>query len=82
MLVDVDDAEGRVLTTGFVAERQELTDRNLLAAWLTHPWMTVGVVGAIHWEALRIWLKGEKVRQRPTKPEWPVTVVTAAKLAA
>ena len=75
VLVDVDDAEGRVLATGFVAERQELTDRSLLRAWLTHPWMTAGVVAAIHWEALFIWLKGEKIRQRPAKPEWPVTVV-------
>ena len=82
VLVDVDDAEGRVLATGFVAERRELTDRNLARAWLTHPWMTFGVVGAIHWEALFIWLKGEKIRQRPAKPEWPVTVVTPAKLAA
>jgi hypothetical protein len=75
VLVDVDDAEGRVLATGFVAERQDLTDRNLLQAWLTHPWMTAGVVAAIHWEALFIWLKGEKIRQRPAKPGWPVTVV-------
>jgi len=75
VLVDVDDAEGRVLATGFVAERQALTDRNLVRAWLTHPWMTAGVMGAIHWEALFIWLKGEKIRQRPTKPAWPVTVV-------
>jgi len=75
VLVDVDDAEGRVLATGFVAERQDLTDRNLARAWLTHPWMTVGVVGAIHWEALFIWLGGEKIRRRPAKPEWPVTVV-------
>ena len=82
VLVDVDDAEGRVLATGFVAERQDITDRALLQAWLTHPWMTVGVVAAIHWEALRIWLKGEKIRQRPVKPDWPVTVVTPAKLAA
>lgn len=82
VLVDVDDAEGRVLATGFVAERRELTDRNLLGAWLTHPWMTLGVVVAIHWEALFIWLKGEKIRQRPAKPAWPVTVVTPAKLAA
>jgi DUF1365 family protein len=82
VLVDVDDAEGRVLATGFVAERRELTDRALLKAWLTHPWMSVGVVGAIHWEALFIWLKGEKIRQRPVKPAWPVTVVTPAKLAA
>jgi DUF1365 family protein len=33
------------------------------------------VLGAIHWEALIMWLKGEKIRQRPAKPEWPVTVV-------
>ena len=82
VLVDVDDAEGRVLATGFVAARHALTDRALFRAWLTHPWMTVGVVAAIHWEALRIWLKGEKVRQRPMKPAWPVTVVTPASLAA
>jgi len=78
VLVDVDDAEGRILATGFVAERQALTDRNLFRAWLTHPWMTAGVMGAIHWEALIIWLKGEKVRQRPPAPAWPVTVVTPA----
>ena len=82
VLVDVDDAGGRVLATGFVATRQELTDRVLARAWLTHPLMTLGVVGAIHWEALWIWLKGEKVRQRPAKPAWPVTVVTPASLAA
>ncbi|WP_337185096.1 DUF1365 family protein [Phenylobacterium sp.] len=82
VLVDVDDAEGRVLATGFVARRRDLTDSNLLHAWLTHPWMTAGVVAAIHWEALFIWLKGGKIRQRPAKPAWPVTVVTPAKLAA
>ncbi|WP_296595189.1 DUF1365 domain-containing protein [Phenylobacterium sp.] len=82
VLVDVDDADGRVLATGFAGEREDLTDRNLLRAWLRHPWMTVGVLGAIHWEALFIWLKGEKIRQRPQKPAWPVTVVTPAELAS
>ena len=82
VLVDVDDAEGRILATGFVARRQALTDRNLLGAWLTHPWMTLGVMAAIHWEALFVWLKGEAIRPRPPKPAWAVTVVTPAKLAA
>ena len=63
VLVDVDDADGRILATGFVAERWNLTDRNLLIVWLTHPWMTLGVVAAIHWEALFIWLNGQKIRQ-------------------
>jgi uncharacterized protein len=78
VLIDVDDAEGRILTTGFTAERRALCDRNLLKAWLTHPWMTLGAVAAIHWEALIIWLKGEKIRQRPAKPVWAVTVVASA----
>ena len=82
VLIDVDDAEGRLLSTGFVAERRELTDGALVRAWLTHPWMTLGVLGAIHWEALKIWLKGEKVRRRPAAPAWAVTVVTAARIAA
>ena len=82
VFVDVDDAEGRVLAAGFSGQRQDLSDRNLLRAWLTHPWMTLGVLAAIHWEALFMFLKGEKIRQRPPKPVWPVTVVTPASLAA
>ncbi|RAK64379.1 DUF1365 domain-containing protein [Phenylobacterium kunshanense] len=81
VFVDVDDAEGRVLAAGFTGRRQDMTDRNLLKAWIAHPWMTLGVVAAIHWEALFIWLKGEKIRQRPPKPEWSVTVVTPATVA-
>jgi DUF1365 family protein len=80
--VDVHDAEGLLLATSFAGERRELTDANLLGAWLTHPWMTLGSLAAIHWEALSIWLKGEKVRVRPPRPEHAVTVVAQAKLAA
>jgi uncharacterized protein len=80
--VDVDDAGGRVLTASFAGERREFSDGALLRAWLTHPWMTLGVLAAIHWEALAIWLKGERVRKRPRAPAWAVTVVSPAKLAA
>ena len=69
---------GRVLAAGFSGQRQDLTDRNLVRAWLKHPWMTLGVLAAIHWEALFMFLKGEKIRQRPAKPAWPVTVVRQA----
>jgi uncharacterized protein len=82
VMVDVDDAEGRVLAAAFAGRREPLSDRALLRAWLSHPWMTLGVLAAIHWEALFIWLKGEKIRRRPPTPAWAVTVVTPAKLAA
>jgi hypothetical protein len=31
---------------------------------------------------VKIFLKGERIRARPAKPEWAVTVVTPARLAA
>lgn len=75
VLVDVDDADGPLMATGFTAVRRQLTDRALVSAWLRHPWMTVGVLAAIHWEALKIWLKGERLRPRPRGPDRPVTLV-------
>jgi hypothetical protein len=80
--VDTSDTEGLVLAASFSGERRPLTDAELLRAWLTHPWMSLGVIAAIHFEALKIWLKGEKLRTRPAKPERAVTVAPAAKLAA
>jgi DUF1365 family protein len=80
--VDVRDAEGLVLAASFAGERRALTDAELVRAWLSHPWMTLGSLAAIHWEALLIWLKGERVRRRPPKPDCAVTVVSREKLAA
>jgi DUF1365 family protein len=80
--VDTSDAEGLILTASFSGERRELTDGALVKAWLTYPWMTIGTLAAIHFEALKIWLKGETVRVRPPKPKRAVTVAPAAKLAA
>ncbi|WP_411288987.1 DUF1365 domain-containing protein [Phenylobacterium sp.] len=80
--VDVSDAEGLVLAAAFQGRRQELSDRALFKAWLTHPWMTLGVLAAIYAEGAKVWLKGEKVRKRPPAPAWPVTVVPQAKAAA
>jgi DUF1365 family protein len=71
-----DPAGERVLSASFHGRRAELSDAALLGAWLRHPWMTVGVLVAIHWEALRIWLKGERVRPRVPAAGQGLTVVT------
>ncbi|MEO8112752.1 MAG: DUF1365 family protein [Phenylobacterium sp.] len=80
--VDAHDADGVVLAASFLGRRRELTDGALLRAWLTHPWMSAGVLAAIHWEALKIWLKGGKVLPKPPAPARRVTVVRAARTAA
>lgn len=46
------------LTASFVGARGDLTDAQLLRAWLGNPLMTLKVIAGIHWEALRMWLKG------------------------
>lgn len=76
--IEVADAQGPLLSASFAGQRQPLDDRRLLAAWLGHPWMTLGVMGAIHWEALKIWLKGERIRARPRAPRNPVTLTPQA----
>ncbi|MDP1874309.1 DUF1365 domain-containing protein [Phenylobacterium sp.] len=77
--IEVSDGEGPLLSAGFAGGRRPLTDRALLTAWLTHPWMTLGVMGAIHWEALKIWLKGGRLRPRPRPPTMAVTVAPRAR---
>jgi len=73
--IQVSDAEGPLLNTAFAARRRELSDRALLAAFAGAPLLCLKVLGAIHWEALWIWLKGVALQPRPPRPPQPVTVV-------
>ncbi|MDB5524997.1 MAG: hypothetical protein JWM58_2760 [Rhizobium sp.] len=73
--IDTFDAEGLVLTARHLARRTELTDRALIKAFFTIPLLTLRVVGGIHWEALKIWLKGVRLRVHSAPPEHSVSVV-------
>jgi DUF1365 family protein len=66
--------DGPVITTALVGGRRPLTDRALLGLFLTIPAVTLKVILAIHWEALRLWLKGLRLRRRPAPPGLAVTV--------
>ena len=48
--------------------RQDLTDARLIGLFLSMPLMTLGVVAAIHWQALRLWAKGVGLKARPPGP--------------
>lgn len=47
-------------------ERRPWTARELRRALWRHPMMTASVVAGIHWQALRLWLKGLSIVPRPT----------------
>lgn len=72
--IGVSDPSGLLLTASFVGQGEPLTDAGLLRAWLGHPWQTLGVLAAIHWEALKIFAKGIGYRRRPPAPSDPVTL--------
>jgi DUF1365 family protein len=63
--IHADDAEGAMLTAGFAGRRRTLTQFAIARAALRTPWLGLKVLGGIHWEALRLWLKGLKLRPAP-----------------
>ena len=49
---------------------------NLRRVLLRHPWMTGKVIGAIHWQALRLFLKRVPVFTHPARVPPPVEEAT------
>ncbi|HEV2689838.1 MAG TPA: DUF1365 domain-containing protein [Bryobacteraceae bacterium] len=47
--------------------REPWSARSLRRALLAHPWMTVKVIGAIHWQALRLYVKKVPVFTHPAR---------------
>lgn len=69
------DKDGLLLVAALSGNRRPLTDSSLLWLLAGYPLLTLKVVGAIHWHALRLLLKGMRPRARPNPPDVPVTVV-------
>ena len=64
----------KMLFASFVAERRTLSDKTLLSLFAGMPFMTLKVVWGIHWEALRIWLKGIGLKPKPPTPKSSMSV--------
>lgn len=62
------DADGPVIVASFFAKRAPLSDRRLALAFVAYPLLTLKIIAGIHWEALRLWLKGTRLRDRPAAP--------------
>ena len=68
--IDYDDGEGELLRTSISGRPQVWSSRALLAALLRMPFLTLGVMAHIHWQALKLWLKGVPFRGR--KSDFPL----------
>lgn len=68
------------LTASFAGAHRDLNDAQILRTWLGNPLMTFKVIAGIHWEALRMWLKG--VRFLGRRGQHPRPSVREKKAAA
>jgi DUF1365 family protein len=58
------DSEGPLLAATFNGQRCALNTLALLRSFVALPIVTVKIIAAIHWEALRLWLKGVRLVPR------------------
>jgi DUF1365 family protein len=59
------DCDGPLLAATFHGRRRALTNTHLVAAFCALPFVTLKVMGGIHYEAARLWLKGARLQPRP-----------------
>ncbi len=71
--IDYDDASGPLIETSVSGTLQPVSAASVRRALWRHPAMTLGVIGRIHWQALRLWLKRVKFFSKPAAPEAFVT---------
>lgn len=62
------DETGPVFSATFCGERTKLSSASVLRGFFGLPLMTLRVVFAIHWQALKLWAKGMRLRTRPPAP--------------
>ncbi|MEZ5998457.1 MAG: DUF1365 domain-containing protein [Hyphomonas sp.] len=75
------DGATRAHMANIKARRLEAGTLAFLGLAFRNPLSTVGVTLAIHWQALRIWLRGAGYRRRPAAPAHGVSIAEARKTA-
>jgi len=67
VIIDQKDKDGKLLYASQDGKAKELNEKNLLVSFISHPLMTFKIIAAIHYEALKLWLKGIKVIKKKFK---------------
>jgi hypothetical protein len=67
VIIDQNDKDGKLLYASQDGKAKELNEKNLLLSFISHPLMTFKIIAAIHYEALKLWLKGIKVIKKKFK---------------
>lgn len=74
VVINTSDDEGPMLYAGFSGQGVPISDRKLVSLFVRYPLMTLKVIAGIHWEAVRLLIKGLRTRHGET-PERAFTLV-------
>lgn len=69
------DLEGPLLDASFTGKALPFNDQTLRRLAFKFPFLTLKVMGAIHWEALKLWCKGIGLVTHSAPPTNPVSIV-------
>jgi len=72
------DAEDVLITASIAADRRPLSDASIVSATAAMPFSTLKVTAGIHWEALKLWIKGVGLTRAPPPALDPVTIQRTA----
>lgn len=76
LLIENIEDNARLHTAALHLKRKPVTNLSLMKFVLTSPLSGVGVMAAIHWEALRLFIKGMKYRPKPPVPKEVLTLTS------
>ena len=61
VVIRQEDSEGLLLAASFKGDKRPFAGRTLMGSLLRFPFLTLKIVAGIHFEALRLWLKGLQI---------------------
>tara|TARA_Y100000741_G_scaffold87036_1_gene64294 strand:- start:701 stop:1468 length:768 start_codon:yes stop_codon:yes gene_type:complete len=76
VVINQNDSSGKILFASQDGSKKDLDNKNLMISYMSHPLMSFKIIGAIHFEALKLWLKGVKLVKRKIKIKNNITFET------
>jgi len=73
--IDYHDSDGLLLKTSVSGQLAKITKNNIRRALWGYPWLTMGVILRIHYQAFQLWMKGAKFHRSPPLPNEFITIM-------
>ena len=74
VVINQNDKDGKLLFASQDGISKDFNNKNLILSYLTHPFMTFKIIGAIHYEAFKLWAKRIKLIAKKIKLKNNITI--------